>query len=109
MDAELINKVKTRLSLIPNLSGLSQLDDGAIDVLVEDAINQAYADGFKATNVAMAASYLCAHFVSVATATDKNISKQTASVLTVEYFDRKGTDEYLEEYNRLKGVRIKFL
>ena len=47
--------------------------------------------------------YLAAHFCNVISATNTNISKQQASVLTIEYFDRAGVDDYLLEYKRLKS------
>ncbi|MBB1078961.1 hypothetical protein H5S09_04185 [Limosilactobacillus sp. STM2_1] len=104
MSKEQNERVLKRLKLFPNLSdALSKLDQEIIDDLVDDAMSQAQADGFTESNIVRGATYLAAHFCNLASATGSNISKQQASVLTIEYFDRGGSDDYLVEYNRLKN------
>ena len=99
-----IQTISERLKLFPNLAEtLDKLDNDAIEAFVGDAIDQATEDGFTNTNIVRAASFLAAHFCTVASNTNSNISKQQASVLTIEYFDRGGSDDYLAEYKRLKN------
>ena len=101
---EVIEAVQKRLSLLPNLkSTVESLDNEIVQILVKDAVNQAKRDGFTELNIEMGAVYLAAHFYNVISATNTNISKQQASVLTIEYFDRAGVDDYLLEYKRLKS------
>ena len=98
------DRVAKRLKLFPNLSeALSKLDKDIIDELINDALDQAATDGFTERNIVRGATYLAAHFCNLASATGSNISKQQASVLTIEYFDRGGSDDFLVEYNRLKN------
>ena len=98
------NRVAKRLKLFPNLSeALSKLDKDIIDELINDALDQAATDGFTESNIVRGATYLAAHFCNLASTTGSNISKQQASVLTIEYFDRGGSDDFLVEYNRLKN------
>lgn len=98
-----IQTISKRLRLFPNLAEtLDKLGDDAIEAFVGDAIDQATEDGFTNANIVRAASFLAAHFCTVASNTNSNISKQQASVLTIEYFDRGGSDDYLAEYKRLK-------
>ena len=100
---ELTQKINERLKLFPNLKdALTQLDEGVVSAFVEDAIDQARSDGFTDSNIVRGASFLAAHFCNLASNTNSNISKQQASVLSIEYFDRGGSDDYLVEYNRLK-------
>lgn len=100
---ELTQKISERLKLFPNLKEtLIKLNDGAITAFVEDAVDQARADGFTDPNIVRGASFLAAHFCNLASNSDTNISKQQASVLSIEYFDRGGSDDYLVEYKRLK-------
>lgn len=100
---ELAQKISERLKLFPNLKEtLTKLDDGTILAFAEDAIDQARADGFTDSNIVRGASFLTAHFCNLASNSDTNISKQQASVLSIEYFDRGGSDDYLVEYKRLK-------
>lgn len=97
-------RVAKRLKLFPNLSdALSKLDNDIVNELIDDALDQATTDGFTENNIVRGATYLAAHFCNLASATGSNISKQQASVLTIEYFDRGGSDDYLVEYNRLKN------
>ena len=104
MNNQQIELVTKRLKSFPNLSdALSKLDAEIINGLVDDAISQAQADGFTESNIVRGATYLAAHFCNLASSTGSNISKQQASVLTIEYFDRGGSDDYLVEYNRLKN------
>lgn len=103
--------VVKRLKLIaPQLADIS---DETAEMFAEDAIQQAVADGFPDEDVVRGASYLAAHYANLASNQDSNISKQTASVLSVEYFDRGGSDDYLKEYLRLKnsvsGSIIRFM
>ena len=99
-----VEAVQKRLSLLPNLkSTVESLDNEIAQILVKDAVNQAITDGFTELNIEMGAVYLAAHFCNVISATNTNISKQQASVLTIEYFDRAGVDDYLLEYKRLKS------
>ena len=99
-----IQKISERLQLFPNLEEtLDKLGDDAIEAFAEDAMDQALEDGFTEANVVRGASFLAAHFCTVASNTNSNISKQQASVLTIEYFDRGGSDDYLAEYKRLKN------
>lgn len=95
--------VKVRLKAFPSLTGLSSISDETLDIFAEDAVNQAYDDHFTDRNVALAASLLCAHFITVATADDSNVAKETVDVISREYFDRGGSDDYLTEYRRLQG------
>lgn len=98
------DRVAKRLKLFPNLSeALSKLDKDIIDELINDALDQATTDGFTESNIVQGATYLAAHFCKLVSATGSNISKQQASVLTIEYFDRGGSDDFLVEYNRLKN------
>ena len=100
---ELTQKINERLKLFPNLKdSLTQLDEGVVSAFVEDAIDQARSDGFTDSNIVRGASFLAAQFCKLASNTNSNISKQQASVLSIEYFDRGGSDDYLVEYNRLK-------
>lgn len=100
---ELTQKISDRLKIFPNLKEtLSKLDDDAITAFVEDAVDQARADGFTDANIVRGASFLAAHFCNLASNSDTNVSKQQASVLSIEYFDRGGSDDYLVEYKRLK-------
>lgn len=100
---ELIQKISERLKLFPNLKkAMSKLDDGAITAFVEDAVEQARADGFTDANIVRGASFLAAHFCNLASNEKSNISKEQASVFDIEYFDRGGSDDYLVEYKRLK-------
>lgn len=97
-------RIAKRLKLFPNLSdALSKLDNDIVNELIDDALDQATTDGFTENNIVRGATYLAAHFCNLASATGSNISKQQASVLTIEYFDRGGSDDYLVEYNRLKN------
>ena len=100
---ELTQKISERLKLFPNLKdALTQLDEEVVSAFVEDAIDQARIDGFTDVNIVRGASFLAANFCNLASNTSSNISKQQASVLSIEYFDRGGSDDYLVEYNRLK-------
>lgn len=104
MDIEkIVTAVKQRLMLMPNLKvTITGLDDEVLTIFAKDAITQALSEGFTEVNVEMGAAYLTAHFCNVVSATNTNVSKQQASVLSIEYFDRAGVDDYLLEYQRLQ-------
>lgn len=105
LDIDLLaSQVQERIKLLPNLKTTTAgLDDQAVALFAKDALLQAQKDGFSDNNIVMGASYLTAHFCLVASATNTNVAKQQASVLTIEYFDRAGIDDYLLEYQRLKN------
>lgn len=103
MKEEMKTSIKTRLNLFPNIKAIvDKLDENILDSFIDDALNQAEDDGFTERNIVMGAAYLTAHFCHVASNENSNIQEQTAAVLTVKYFDRGGSDDYLAEYKRLK-------
>ncbi|WP_089135459.1 hypothetical protein [Ligilactobacillus murinus] len=103
MKEEMKTSIKTRLNLFPNIKAIvDKLDENILDSFIDDALNQAEDDGFTEKNIVMGATYLTAHFCHVASNENSNIQEQTAAVLTVKYFDRGGSDDYLAEYKRLK-------
>lgn len=104
MGEEQVSRIITRLKMFPNLSSaLTTLDDDVIKEFASDALAQAKEDGFTDENIVRGATYLAAHFCNMANNTSSNISKQQASVLSIEYFDRGGSDDFLAEYKRLKN------
>lgn len=103
MSEEMKTAIKDRLESFPNIKAIvGKLDKVVLDNFIEDALNQAEDDGFTERNIVMGATYLTAHFCYVASNENSNIQEQTAAVLTVKYFDRAGSDDYLAEYLRLK-------
>ena len=103
MKEEMRTAIKARLELFPNIKTIiGKLDEAILNSFIEDALNQAEDDGFTEKNIVMGATYLTAHFCHVASNENSNIQEQTAAVLTVKYFDRGGSDDYLTEYLRLK-------
>lgn len=103
MNEEMKTAIKGRLELFPNSKAIIEKLDGAIlNSFIEDALNQAEDDGFTERNIVMGATYLTAHFCNVASNESSNVQEQTAGPLTMKYFDRAGSDDYLSEYLRLK-------
>ncbi|WP_304652468.1 hypothetical protein [uncultured Ligilactobacillus sp.] len=103
MKEEMRTAIKARLELFPNIKAIiGKLDEAILNSFIEDALNQVEDDGFTEKNIVMGAAYLTAHFCYVASNENSNIQEQTAAVLTVKYFDRGGSDDYLTEYLRLK-------
>lgn len=103
MKEEMKTSIKARLELFPNIKAIiGKLNEEILNSFIEDALNQAEDDGFTERNIVMGATYLTAHFCYVASNENSNIQEQTAAVLTVKYFDRGGSDDYLAEYKRLK-------
>lgn len=108
---ELVENVKNRLSAFPNLAdNLAKIGDAALSIMAQDAIRQARNDHFAERSVPMAATYLLAHYVVMATAEGSNVAKEQVDVITREYFDRRGSDDYLAEYRRMMGnATVRFL
>lgn len=94
--------VVTRFKMIaPQITGLSET---TFSILASDAYDQAIGDGFTGSGAIRAAGYLAAHFGVLASNANNNIKSESAAVLSHEYFDRSGTDDYLVEYNRLRSL-----
>lgn len=108
---ELVENVKKRLNAFPNLAdSLAKIDDTALAIMVQDAITQARNDHFTESSLPMAATYLLAHYVVMTTADGSNVAKEQVDVISREYFDRKGSDDYLAEYRRMMGnATVRFL
>lgn len=108
---KLVEDVKKRLSAFPNLAdNLAKIDDTALAIMAQDAILQARNDHFAESNLPMAATYLLAHYVVMITAEGSNIAKEQVDVISREYFDRRGSDDYLAEYRRMMGnATVRFL
>lgn len=103
MKEEMKTAIKSRLELLPNIKVIvGKLDEAVLDNFIEDALNQVEDDGFTERNIVMGATYLTAHFCNLASNESSNIQEQTAGPLTMKYFDRAGSDDYLSEYLRLK-------
>lgn len=103
MSEEMKTAIKDRLESFPNIKAIvGKLDKVVLDNFIEDALNQAEDDGFTERNIVMGATYLTAHFCNVASNESSNVQEQTAGPLTMKYFDRAGSDDYLSEYLRLK-------
>lgn len=103
MKEEMKTAIKSRLELLPNIKVIvGKLDEAVLDNFIEDALNQVEDDGFTERNIIMGATYLTAHFCNLASNESSNIQEQTAGPLTMKYFDRSGSDDYLAEYLRLK-------
>lgn len=111
MDMDTLKQgVIARVKALPNLTNLSKLSDDTLAILAEDAITQAKADHFEDARLALAASLLCAHFVSLTTGEGSNVERETVDVITRQYFDRNGSDDYLAEYRRLMyNATVRFL
>lgn len=108
---KLVENIKKRLGAFPNLAdSVVKIDDTALSVMAQDAILQARNDHFTEQNLPMAATYLLAHYVVMTTAEGSNIAKEQVDVITREYFDRRGSDDYLAEYQRMMGnATVRFL
>mgnify|MGYP006925813829 FL=1 len=97
-------QILKRLKLLPNLKAtIDGVDADLLDSLADDAIVQAQTDGFSDSSLVLGATYLLAHWCTAVCSESSNVAEQTASVLTVKYFDRCGSDDYLAEYKRLKA------
>ena len=108
---ELVENVKKRLNAFPNLAdSLAKIDGAALAIMAQDAIEQARNDHFAERSVPMAATYLLAHYVVMTTAEGSNVAKEQVDVISREYFDRRGSDDYLAEYRRMMGnATVRFL
>lgn len=96
---EMIKEVAKRVrSLAPQLS---KIDDEVVTTFAEDALLTASDDGFTGRRLVIAASFLAAHYSALADAKNSNVSKEQASILVREYFNRDGSTDYLSEYQRM--------
>lgn len=82
---------------------VAELDDETLAIFADDALEAARADGFPETALRRAASYLAAHYAYVAFNQNAHVKKEAAAVLSREYFEAQGTDDYLMEYQRLRA------
>lgn len=97
---EAVDKVLQRLKLIA--TQITGIDDETLSMFAEDAYLQTIQDGFKDEVAIRAAGYLAAHFAFVAFNKNSKVKKDQAAVLSREYFDSNGSDDYLAEYKRMK-------
>lgn len=94
-----VASIVTRIGVIaPQITGLST---ETLTMLAGDALDQATVDGFTGSLLSLAAGYLAAHYAYLAFNQNSAIKSETAAVLSHEFFDRSGSDDYLAEYQRL--------
>jgi hypothetical protein len=99
MNDELFNKILKRVKIIaPQLT----FEDESFRIFIEDAYLQVQKDGFDEDTAIVATSYLATHLAFIASNKNSKVKKEQADVLSREYFASGGTDDYLDEYNRLK-------
>lgn len=96
---EIIADIIKRVKIIA--AQVIDVGDEALNIFANDAYSQALADGFKEPGVIVASSYLTAHYAYIAFNKNAKVKKEQAAVLSREYFDSTGTDDYLTEYQRL--------
>lgn len=99
MDDDVQTQIVSRVKVIaPQIDGVS---DANLALFADDAYSQAGVDGFTSNQRIVAAGYLATHLAFVAFNENNNVKKETAAVLSREYFDSGGSDAYLLEYQRM--------